>query len=192
MKKKADVVIVGGGVNGCGLAYNLAKKGVDTVVFEKKYLSSGATGACGAGIRQQWSTHENAELSMKSVKIFEKLSKELGEDIELRQGGYLIAVHDKEELLQSEKNVEMQKSLGIPVKIISIEEITKIVPILDIKGMNAIAATFCPTDGHANPFKTTFAYANAARKYGANIFTHTTVIDIKTKNKTVAFKRTTS
>ncbi len=186
MKKKADVVIVGGGVNGCGLAYNLAKKGVDTVVFEKKYLSSGATGACGAGIRQQWSTHENAELSMKSVKIFEKLSKELGEDIELRQGGYLIAIHDKEELLQSEKNVEMQKSLGIPVKIISIEEITKIVPILDIKGMNAIAATFCPTDGHANPFKTTFAYANAARKHGANIFTHTTVTDIKTKNKQVS------
>jgi sarcosine oxidase subunit beta len=186
MKKKADVVIVGGGVNGCGLAYNLAKEGLDVVVFEKNYLSSGATGACGAGIRQQWSTHENAELSMKSVKIFEKLSKELGEDIELRQGGYLIAIHDKEELLQSEKNVEMQKSLGIPVKIISTEEITRIVPILDIKGMNAIAATFCPTDGHANPFKTTFAYANAARKHGADIFTHTTVTDIKTKNKQVS------
>jgi sarcosine oxidase subunit beta len=186
MKKKADVVIIGGGVNGCGLAYNLAKKGLDVIVFEKNYLSSGATGSCGAGIRQQWSTHENAELAMKSVKIFEKLSKELGEEIELRQGGYLIVVHDKEELLQSEKNVEMQKSLGIPVRIISIKKITEIVPILDIKGMNAIAATFCPTDGHANPFKTTFAYANAARKYGANIFTHTTVIDIKTKNKQVS------
>ena len=185
MNKKADVVIVGGGVNGCGLAYNLAKKGIDVVVFEKNYLSSGATGSCGAGIRQQWSTHENAELAMRSVKIFEKLSKELGEDIELRQGGYLIVVHDKEELLQSEKNVEMQKSLGIPVRIISTKEITEIVPILDIKGMNAIAATFCHTDGHANPFKTTFAYANVARKYGANIFTHTTVIDIKTKNKQV-------
>ena len=185
MKKKADVVIIGGGVNGCGLAYNLAKKDLDVIVFEKNYLSSGATGSCGAGIRQQWSTHENAELAMKSVKIFEKLSKELGEDIELRQGGYLIVVHDKEELLQSEKNVEMQKSLGIPVRIISTKEITEIVPILDIKGMNAIAATFCPTDGHANPFKTTFAYANAARKYGANIFTHTTVIDIKIKNKQV-------
>jgi len=185
MKKKADVVIIGGGVNGCGLAYNLVKKDLDVIVFEKNYLSSGATGSCGAGIRQQWSTHENAELAMKSVKIFEKLSKELGEDIELRQGGYLIVVHDKEELLQSEKNVKMQKTLGIPVKIISTKEITEIVPILDIKGINAIAATFCPTDGHANPFKTTFAYANAARKYGANIFTHTTVIDIKTKKKQV-------
>ncbi len=186
MKKKAEVVIVGGGVNGCGLAYNLAKKGVDVVVFEKNYLSSGATGSCGAGIRQQWSTHENAELAMKSVKIFEKLSEELAEDIELRQGGYLIAVNDKEELLQSEKNVKMQKSLGIPVSIITTEEITEIVPILDIKGMNAIAATFCSTDGHANPFKTTFAYANAARKSGANIFTHTAVNNIIVKNKQVS------
>ena len=185
MKKKADIVIIGGGVNGCGLAYNLAKKGVNVVVFEKNYLSSGATGACGAGIRQQWSTRENAELSMNSVKIFEKLSKELGEDIEFRQGGYLIAVHDKEELLQSEKNVEMQKLLGIPVRIISTKEIKEIVPILDIKGMNVIAATFCPTDGHANPFKTTFAYANAARKYGADIFTHTKVTDIKIENKQI-------
>ena len=185
MKKKADIVIIGGGVNGCGLAYNLAKKGVNVVVFEKNYLSSGATGACGAGIRQQWSTRENAELSMNSVKIFEKLSKELGEDIEFRQGGYLIAVHDKEELLQSEKNVEMQKLLGIPVRIISTKEIKEIVPILDIKGMNVIAATFCPTDGHANPFKTTFAYANAARRYGADIFTHTKVTGIKTQNKQI-------
>ncbi len=186
MKNKTHVVIIGGGINGCGLAYNLAKKGIDVTLFEKNYLSSGATGSCGAGIRQQWSTHENAELSMKSVKIFEKLSKELNEDIELRQGGYLIAIHDKEELLQSEKNVKMQKSLGIPVKIISKKDITEIVPILDTKGMKAIAATFCPTDGHANPLKTTFAYANAARKYGANIFTHTSVIDIKTKNKQIS------
>jgi sarcosine oxidase subunit beta len=186
MKKKTHVVIIGGGINGCGLAYNLAKKGVDVTLFEKNYLSSGATGSCGAGIRQQWSTHENAELSMKSVKIFEKLSKELNEDIELRQGGYLIAIHNKEELLQSEKNVKMQKSLGIPVKIISKDEITEIVQILDTKGMKVIAATFCPTDGHANPLKTTFAYANAARKYGANIFTHTSVIDIKIKNKQIS------
>ena len=70
MKSKADVVIIGGGVNGCSLAYRLAKKGLDVVVVEKKYLTSGATGACGAGIRQQWSTRENASLAIQSVKDF--------------------------------------------------------------------------------------------------------------------------
>ena len=183
MKSKADVVIVGGGVSGCSLAYMLAKKGIDVIVVEKNYLSAGATGACGAGIRQQWSTKENTELAIKSIKIFESLSKELGHDIELRQGGYLIAVHDDKEMKQAKRNVEMQRSLGLKVDILDENRINNVVPILDVKGMNTIGATFCPTDGHANPFKTTFAYADAARRKGANIYTHTKVIDIKTDNK---------
>jgi len=185
MKSKADVVIIGGGVNGCSLAYGLTKKGLDVVVVEKKYLSSGATGACGAGIRQQWSTVENAKLAIESVKIFEKLSKELGEDIEFRQGGYLIAVHDENEMKQAEKNVNMQRSLGLKVDILKPDEINDVVSILDVKGMSVVGATFCPTDGHANPFKTTFAYANAARRYGAEINTYTKVVGLKTKNKEI-------
>jgi len=190
MKNKADVVVIGGGVNGCGLAYTLAKRGINVAVFERDYLSSGATGACGAGIRQQWSTHENTKLAIDSVKIFEKLSRELGEDIDLRQGGYLIAVHNKEDMRQSEKNVEMQRSLGLKVDILKPEQITDIVPILDVKAMNAIGATFCPTDGHANPFKTNFAYANAAKQHGANIYTHTEVTGIKTKNNAISEVKT--
>jgi sarcosine oxidase subunit beta len=185
MKSKADVVVIGGGVNGCSLAYNLAKKGLDVVVVEKKYLSSGATGACGAGIRQQWSTRENALLAIQSVKIFEQLSRELGQDIEFRQGGYLIAVHDEKELKQAEKNVAMQRSLGLKVDILKPDQINDIVPILDVKGMKAIGATFCPTDGHANPFRTTFAYADAARNLGAEINTHTTVVNLKTSKKAI-------
>jgi sarcosine oxidase, subunit beta len=185
MKNKADVVIIGGGVNGCSLAYQLAKKGLEVVVVEKRYLASGATGACGAGIRQQWSTKENALLAIQSVKIFEQLSSELGQDIEFRQGGYLIAVHDETEMKQAEKNVTMQRSLGLKVNILQPEDITKIVPILDVKGMKAIGATFCPTDGHANPFLTTFAYADAARKHGAEIHTHTMVSGLKTAKKAI-------
>jgi len=186
MKSRADVVIIGGGVNGCSLAYNLVKKGLDdVVVVEKNYLSSGATGACGAGIRQQWSTRENASLAIQSVKIFEQLSRELNQDIEFRQGGYLIAVHDEKEMKQAEKNVSMQRSLGLKVEILKPEEITDIVPILDVHGMKAIGATFCPTDGHANPFRTTFAYADAARNLGAEINTHTMVVNLKASKKTI-------
>ncbi len=185
MENKADVVIIGGGVNGCSLAYKLSKKGLNVVVVEKNYLSSGATGACGAGIRQQWSTHENASLAIQSVKMFEGLSRELGQDIEFRQGGYLIAVHDEKEMNQAEKNVALQRSLGLKVDILKPEEITNVVPILDVQGMKAIGATFCPTDGHANPFRTTFAYADAARNLGAEINTHTTVMNLKTSKKAI-------
>ena len=183
--KKADVVIIGGGVNGCSLAYQLAKKGKKVVLCERSYLCSGATGRCGAGIRQQWSTRENAELSINSIKIFEGLEKELGYEIGLRQGGYLIIVHDKKDMIQAEKNVKMEKELGLEVSILKPEEITNVVPILDIKGMNAIGATFCPTDGHVDPFKTTHAYAKAAEKQGAKLYKFTNVIDIKTKNKKI-------
>ena len=185
IEPKADVVIIGGGVNGCSLAYQLAKKGKKVVLVEKNYLCSGATGRCGAGIRQQWSTKENAELAIKSVKIFEGLEKELGQDIGLRQGGYLIVVHDKKDMIQSQKNVEMQKSLGLDVSILTPDEIVKIVPILDINGMNAIGATFCPTDGHVDPFKTTHAYAKAAQENGAKLYKFTNVTNIKTKNKRI-------
>lgn len=190
MKRKADVVIIGGGVNGVATAYALAKAGLDVVVVEKNYLSSGATGKCGAGIRQQWSTAENTELAIRSVQMFEHLSSDLGMDIEFRQGGYLIINHSEKELRQSEENVQMQKRLGLDVRILDTIEILSIVPILDLKGIKAVGATFCPTDGHANPFLTTFAYANAARKHGATISTHTTVTGIKIKDQKVTSVKT--
>jgi sarcosine oxidase, subunit beta len=185
VEKSTDVAIVGGGVNGCAIAYYLSKLGIDVSVFERKYLSSGATGSCGAGIRQQWSTKENTELAIRSVRMFEDLSSELGMDIEFNQGGYLIINHSDEELAQSKKNVKMQKTLGLDVSMVSVDEINDIVPVLDVKGMQAVGATFCPSDGHANPFKTTFAYAYAAEQLGAKIHTHTTVKDIKTEKNMV-------
>ena len=190
MIEKADVAIIGGGINGCSLAYELSKKGKDVVVLEKNYLASGATGRCGAGIRQQWSTKENAILAIKSVKKFECLTDELEADIGLRQGGYLIAIHDEEEMKQAEKNVKMQRSLGLEVEILDEQGIKEVVPILDVKGMDAIAATFCPTDGHADPFKTTYAYANAAMKNGAKIYRFTEVKDILTKDKKIVGVKT--
>jgi len=185
IESKSDIVIIGGGVNGCSLAYQLAKKDKKVVLLEKSYLCSGATGRCGAGIRQQWSTKENTELAIKSVKIFEKLDKELKQDIGLRQGGYLIAFHKKKDMEKAETNVKMQKKLGLDVSILTPDDIVKIVPILDVKGMKAIGATFCPTDGHVDPFKTTHAYAKAAEKNGARLYKFTKVKDIKIKNKRI-------
>lgn len=182
---KVDVVIVGGGINGCSLAYQLSRRGLNVILFERDYLCSGATGRCGAGIRQQWSTKENIILARESVRIFRRLSKELKEDIGFRQGGYLIAIHDENELSEVEERVNLQKSLGVDVKIIQKDEIKDIVPILDPDGMQAIGATFCPTDGHADPFKTTFAYARRAKENGAKIFTHTEVNKIIVDRKEV-------
>ena len=179
MIMKSEVVIIGGGINGCALAYELSLRDVSVILVEKKYLTYGATGRCGAGIRQQWSTPENVELAMHSVKIFEKLHHEYQWDIGLRQGGYLIVIHDEEELGQMKKIVKMQQSLGLDVSMVEKEIIPQIVPSLNPTGMDAIGATFCPSDGHADPFKTTYAYAQAARDNGAQLFTQTEVTDIR-------------
>ena len=129
MKNKADVVVIGGGVVGNSIAFNLAKEGVkDVVVLEKEYLTSGASGRCGAGIRQQWGTEMNCRLAKASMDIFENINEELGveRDIELKQGGYLLLAYSDKEIEQFRKNIKLQNSLDIPSREISLEEVKEL------------------------------------------------------------------
>ncbi len=182
MNKTADVVIIGGGISGCSIAYNLAVKGVkNIVVLEKGYLASGSTGRCGAGIRMQWGTKRNCELAKMSVDFFENANEilEYERDIEFNQGGYLIVAGTEKEDIQFRKNVELQNSLGIPSVYLTPKEAKEIIPHMD--ETKIIGATFCSKDGHLNPFYTTEAYANAARRKGVEIQTFTKATGIKTE-----------
>ncbi|WP_171816336.1 NAD(P)/FAD-dependent oxidoreductase [Thermotoga profunda] len=178
MKNEYKVAIIGGGIVGCSIAYHLAKFGEsDVVVFEKSYLSSGSTGRCAGGIRQQWSSPNNVILAMRSVSLFEKLSQETGVDIEYEQGGYLVLSYDDQEAAQFEKNVEMQRGLGLDVQILTPKQVKERYPYIDVDGVRL--ATFCQKDGHANPHLANFAYAKAARRLGVDILTHTEVIAVE-------------
>ena len=181
MIKKADVVIIGGGVVGCSTAYNLAKMGCkNVVVFEKNTLASGSTGRCSGGLRQQFGLEMNCVLARESIKIFENLSQELDYDIELHQDGYLMLAYSEPEVMQFKKNVALQQSLNINSRFLTVEEIKEIVPNLNTE--DVLAGTICPTDGYANPFKTNFAYAEAAQKLGVNIYKFTEVKEIDLTN----------
>lgn len=183
MIKTAEVVIIGGGISGVAIAYNLAKKGMkNIVVIEKEYLASGATGRCGAGVRQQWGTEMNCRIAMESIKFFETANEELeyDGDIEFKQGGYLIVASTPKEDEQFKKNVALQRSLGLNVEFMKAEEAKRIVPYLNTEKLTT--ATFCPTDGFLNPFLTTDAYAKAARRLGVEIYTYTQVLGIKVEN----------
>jgi len=175
MKRTADCVIVGGGVIGCALAYYLAREGMtDCLVLEASHLAAGGTGRCGGGIRQQWSTEENARFAIASVRAFEALSEELGTDIEFLQGGYLVLAYTDEDVDQFRRNVELQRSLGLDVEVLTPADVRRtIAPMLNTDGLRL--ATHCATDGSANPFLTTAAYANAARRLGAEIELYTPV-----------------
>jgi sarcosine oxidase subunit beta len=183
MKTRFDAIIIGGGILGVSTAYELAKAGMKNVcVLEKHYLASGSTGRCGGGFRQQWSTEANTRLAMDSVARLESIEEELGYKTEFFQGGYLILAHTEEEEKQFAANVEMQRRLGLNVEIVDPEEAGKIVPFLNKDLIRK--ATWCPKDGHINPFLLTQAYANAARRLGAEIHLWTNVTGIMKKSNT--------
>lgn len=180
MKTSAEIIIIGGGISGCSIAYHLASKGVkDIVVIEKSYLTSGATGRCGAGVRQQWGTRMNCELAKRSVDFFEHATDILKYegDIQFKQEGYLVLATSKEEDDLFKENAALQNTLGIPTQHLSKEQARDIVPYLNIEDVTS--ANFCGTDGHLNPFTTTDAFYLAAKRLGVTFYTYTTVLAIE-------------
>ncbi|WP_425061068.1 Sarcosine oxidase subunit beta [Sporomusa carbonis] len=176
MIKQADIVVIGGGVVGCSIAYNLAKAGAGQIaVIERGYLANGATGRCGAGVRMQWGTETNCLLSRESVRLLENLPEilEVDGDIEFEQGGYLLLAYTEKMVEQFKKNLALQNSLDIPAYWVTPEQAKEIVPHLNTEDL--LGATFCPKDGHANPFKVTSMYAKAAARLGVKFYTYTEV-----------------
>jgi len=183
---KAEIVIIGAGISGVSIAYNLAIKGVkNIVVFDSDYLSSGSTGRCGAGVRQQWGTKMNCLLAKKSVEFFEKAQEVLKypRDIEFKQEGYLIIATNEKEDEQFTANVKLQQSLGIPVKKLTPLEAKQIIPHLNIDKI--VSATYCKTDGHLNPFTMTEAYYLAAKRLGVSFYFNEKVLEIVVKDKKI-------
>ena len=90
LPSKAKVVIIGGGVMGLALAYNLSLRGeTDIVVLERGYLCAGASGRNGGGVRMQWGTAANIALAKRSIELMKQFARDLGINVWLRQGGYL-------------------------------------------------------------------------------------------------------
>ncbi len=177
VRSRYKVVVIGGGVIGTAVAFYLAKNGVsDVVVLEKDYLSSGSTGRCGGGIRQQWSERMNVRLAMRSVEHFKRFESEVGFDIEYFQGGYLLLAYTEEEVLLFERNTKMQQEENLDVELLSKNEASSRFSFIDMSGVRA--AAYCSSDGHANPHLTTFAYARAAERMGVEVLTHTSAENI--------------
>src|SRR5690606_35428785 len=87
---RAEIAIVGAGVMGLSIAYQLARRGLtDVVVIEGGYLAEGASGRNGGGVRAQWSTELNVQLMRRSIALCKDFARELGVNVWFRQGGYL-------------------------------------------------------------------------------------------------------
>lgn len=187
----AEIVIVGAGISGTAVAWNLARNGMkNIVVVDRGDLTNGSTGRCGAGVREQWATRTNCLLAKKSIEFYEHAAETLGypKDIEFKQEGYLILACTEEEAVQFRKNVLLQNSLGIPSVWVDPAGAKKIVPHLNESAI--LGATFCPKDGHLNPFAANDAFFRAARALGVTFLFGETVTGVELEGGSVRAVRT--
>ena len=172
--RRVEVAIIGAGVMGLSIAYNLAVRGLtDVVLFERGYLAEGASGRNGGGVRQQWSTEVNVRLMQRSVEICKGFAVELGVNVWFRQGGYLFLARKPAEVARLEKNVALQNRLGLPTRMIDAAGAVEVVPELDPRGV--LAASFNPSDGILFPWPFLWGYAQRAAELGVLLYTQTAV-----------------
>jgi len=120
LPRTASVVIIGGGVVGCSIAYHLAGRGVrDVVVLERETVGSGTTSKAAGGIRAQFPTETEIRFSLEAIKVFERFEDEFGVDIGYKKIGYLFLVSDPADLRGFEPRIALQHRLGVDVRVIS-------------------------------------------------------------------------
>ena len=164
----ADVVIAGGGVMGCALAYQLARRDVDVLLLERAELGSGSTGKCAGGVRQQFSNEANVRLQMLAVKLLEAFGDEVGAPADFRQIGYLFSLTRPQQVEDFHRLMEMWHRVGLKdARWVDAAEAKRLSPILNTE--DVLGCTFCQSDGIASPADVTWGYAAAARRHGARI-----------------------
>jgi sarcosine oxidase subunit beta len=176
MSNKADAVIIGGGVMGCAIAYNLAKAGLKPVVIEKSDIGGEASGSNGGGVRQSARNLKEMPLAMESIQIYGQLHEELGMDVEYVREGNLRLCTTEEELESMRQAVENQKKVGLELLMLDRKQVLELNPHV---GEKIIGASYCPTDGHVNPFLVTYAFFLKAKSLGARFFTHEEAQEIR-------------
>jgi sarcosine oxidase subunit beta len=175
----ADIVIIGGGVMGASAAYHLAKRGAKNIVLlEKEELfGTGATGRCAGGVRYQFSTEINIKLSLESLPMLERFKDEIGQEINLRKCGYLFILTKPEDVEYFRRNVLLQHKLGVQTEWLTGDETRQRVPLMRFE--DALAGTFNPNDGLADPNSVVMGYIGAAQRMGVVALNNVEVIGLK-------------
>jgi len=182
------VAIIGGGIIGLYAAEFLSKRGADVTVFEKSAPGSGSTGRSGGGIRSQFSTPTNVELSQHSRQYWDEFESTFGADIRRRRVGYLFLARETETATQLEADVEMQNRHGVPSEFVDPEEAATLSP--GLRAEKFAGGSYSPTDEFVDPHLVTMALVDALEDRGVEIRRQTKVTDVVLEDGEVAGIRT--
>jgi sarcosine dehydrogenase len=183
--ERARVVVIGGGILGCSIAYHLAAMGeTDVVLLERFELTDGATWHAAGLVGQLRSSRNVTRMLEHSVELYDRLEADTGQAVDWHKVGSLRLACSSERVLELKRLTTMAKSFGLPMEIIAADEAKRLFPLMSTDGVRA--AAFLPTDGHIDPASVTQALAKGARQRGARIVEHAEVTTI-----TVAGRRIT-
>ena len=174
----ADIVVIGGGVMGASAAYHLAAAGVGKVVLLEKepYFGQGATGRCAGGVRYQFATEINVHLSIASLAMLESFEQDTGQDPLYRKCGYLFVLTQEAMVAKFKGNVALQNRLGVETQWLDAEDIKSHLPMMRFE--DALAGTFHPDDGLADPNSVVMGYIQRARQLGVAALEGVSVLNI--------------
>ena len=174
----ARVVIVGGGIVGCSVAYHLTGLGWrDVVLLERRDLSCGTTWHAAGLVGQLRSSHNLTRLASYGAVLYERLEAETGQATGFRRCGSISVARTAERLTELKRGASMAKCFGVEIELISPSEAGRLWPLMrtdDLAG-----AVWIPRDGRTNPIDTTLALAKGARQGGATIVENVTVTGIQ-------------
>ena len=182
-KHSADVVIIGSGIVGSSVAYHLGEQGCTNVlVIEREaHQGKGSTGKSMGGVRAQFATPVNIQMSLYSIDFFSKFDELIGYPADYRAHGYLFCATTERHLEYLRTNRDRQLALGLKqVEEVSAEDIARFVPQLRVDDI--LGGTYCPTDGFVDPHSVMMGFMLKARERGARLWLDTTVTGIETEN----------
>jgi sarcosine oxidase subunit beta len=170
------IVIVGGGIVGLSCAYALAEHGAETTLCEKGSLGGESTQRSAGGIRTQFSTRVNVDLSLASLDIWDDFENRFGVDIAHRRTGYLFLARKKSTATDFRENVELQNRRGGDSRYLKPAEAIAHCP--GLRDQMFVAATYSPLDGFADPNLAAQGYSQAISERNIEVLTGTTVTDV--------------
>ena len=182
---RSRVVIIGGGIAGCSLAYHLTKLGWnDVVLLEQNELTSGTTWHAAALVTQLHGSRVLTDIARYSVDLYPKLEAETGQSTGFKRTGRIQVARTKGRMEELRRAISMGKVFGVDIEEINLREASDMWPLMDTKGLEG--AVFIPQDGQTNPIDTSKALAKGAIQRGAVILENVRVKAIYQDNGSVS------